>query len=354
MCTSPEKRYGPGSIVCRWLGRMSMILFLLFVTAAGLQAQEQASGKKVVATINGREVTEEQLHVTIQGKLFALENEIYNLKKEGLDELIGNYLLEQEATRRNITIDQLVKEEIDNKLSPLTDAEVERFYAANKNRINRPLEQIRPQLIQYLQNLSRTQQREAFLNTLRAQATIVTFLQPPRLEVSAGDSPAKGPEDAPITIIEFSDFQCPFCKRVLPTLEQVLTTYAGKVRLVFRDFPLLSIHPRAQRSAEAAQCAREQGKFWEYHDALFANQNQLEDSHLTEYARTLGLDIQSFEQCLASNKYTASVQADLTYGTQLGVSGTPAFFINGRLLSGAQPFEAFQAIIEEELRLAQQ
>jgi protein-disulfide isomerase len=343
---------GAARLVCFLVGMVGLLL------AAGVtpQAQERSSAttSPVLATVNGVNITEEQLRATIQGKLFDLENQIYTLKQEGLNELIGNYLLEQEAEKRGISVQQLVQEEIENRLSPITDAEIERFYTANKSRINRPLEQVKPQLTQYLQNLNRNQQRNTLLSALRAQATVVTFLQPPRIEVSIGDDPMKGPADAPVTIVEFSDFQCPFCKRVLPTLEQVLTTYAGKIRLVFRDFPIVTIHPHAQRSAEAAHCAREQGKYWEYHDALFAAQEKFAVTKLSEYAQSIGLDIAAFEQCLASNKYTAEIQKDIADGSQIGVTGTPAFFINGRLLSGAQPFEAFQRIIEEELRLAQQ
>ncbi len=356
MATSHGKlhRAGLGSsvLVCSML----VVLSLLFNTVLTLQAQERSPAEQsaVVATINGQTITEAQLRAAIQGKLFALENQIYTLKQEGLNGLIDNYLLEQEAARRGIPVKQLVYEEIESRLSPVSDAEVERFYMANRARINRPLEQIKPQLVQYLQNLSRSQQHNAFLATLRAKATVVTFLQPPRIQVNVDDDPAKGPAEAPVTIIEFSDFQCPFCKRVLPVLEQVITTYPGKVRLVYRDFPILSIHPHAQRSAEAAECAREQGKFWEYHDALFADQEQFAVTKLSDYARSIGLDMAAFEQCLASNKYTAEVQKDAADGEQAGVTGTPAFFINGRLLSGAQPFDAFRQIIEEELRLAQQ
>jgi protein-disulfide isomerase len=335
---------------------MMITLLLLFGNPWMLQAQEQSSTGQstVVATINGQAITEAQLRAVIQGKLFELESQIYALKQEGINTLIGNYLLEQEAGKRGIPINQLVQEEIENRIPPVSDAEVERFYTANKTRINRPLEQIKPQLVQYLQNLSRTERRNEVIATLRAQATVVTLLQPPRNQVSIDDDPVKGPPDAPVTIIEFSDFQCPFCKRVLPVLEQVFATYPGKVRLVYRDFPIPSLHPHAQRSAEAAHCAGEQGQFWAYHDALFADQERFAVTKLSDYARSIGLDLAAFEQCLASNKYTAEVQKDVADGTQAGVTGTPAFFVNGRFLPGAQPFDAFRQIIEEELRLAQQ
>ena len=170
----------------------------------------------------------------------------------------------------------------------------------------------------------------------------------PKAEVGADDDPVKGPATAKITIIEFSDFQCPFCARAVPTMEQIFKTYGDKVRLVYRDFPL-SFHQYAQKSAEAAECADEQGKFWEYHDSLFANQNALDIDSLKKYASDTKLDTAKFNECLDSGKYAEEVQKDFKDGQSAGVRGTPAFFINGRLVSGAQPFETFKKIIDEEL-----
>lgn len=169
------------------------------------------------------------------------------------------------------------------------------------------------------------------------------------VNVSVDDDPIKGDKNAKVTIIEFSDFECPFCEKVQPTLKKVMDKYAGKARLVFRDFPL-SFHKNAQKSSEAAQCANEQGKFWEYHDKLYVNQKALAVSDLKKYAVDLGLDVSKFNQCLDSNKFAEEVKKDLTDGEKAGVDGTPAFFINGRKLVGAQPYEAFEKIIEEELK----
>jgi len=159
-----------------------------------------------------------------------------------------------------------------------------------------------------------------------------------------------GLQDAPVLIVEFSDFQCSFCARfATETLGQILDAYGDQVRLVYRDFPLTSIHSHAQKAAEASQCAYEQAKYWEYHDLLFQNQQALDVDSLKAYAQQLDLDTGAFNECLDSGKYTSEVQNDLTQGQSYGVTGTPTFFINGRLLRGAQPFSAFQAMIEEEL-----
>lgn len=169
-----------------------------------------------------------------------------------------------------------------------------------------------------------------------------------RVSVSADDDPAKGPADAKVTIIEFSDYQCPYCSRGEATMKQIEEAYGSDVRIVFRDFPL-SFHENAQKSAEAAQCANEQGKYWEYHDKLFANQNALDTASLKSYAVELGLDTQKFNSCVDTSKYAEEVKKDINDGKAAGVQGTPAFFINGRLVSGAQPFANFKKIIDEEL-----
>jgi protein-disulfide isomerase len=174
---------------------------------------------------------------------------------------------------------------------------------------------------------------------------------PSGVEISADDDPGVGPVDAPVLIVEFTDYQCSYCASFArETLHQILSAYGNRVRFVVRDFPLLSMHPQAQEAAEATQCANDQGGFWEYHDLLFQNQQALDVGSLEDYARQLDLDVAAFASCLDSDRYLAEVQHDLTDGQSYGVKGTPTFFINGRILRGAQPFSAFQAVIDEELQ----
>ncbi len=177
---------------------------------------------------------------------------------------------------------------------------------------------------------------------------------PPRIEgVSADDDPFLGPEDAPITIVEFSDFQCPYCARFRQqTFDALFEQYGDQIRLVYRDFPLNSIHPEAQKAAEASQCAHEQGKYWEMHDAMFANQaiTGLSIDALSSMAEQIGLDVDTFTACVDSGKYADEVANDLRDGSSYGVTGTPTFFINGVRLVGAQPLVAFTTIIDQELQ----
>jgi protein-disulfide isomerase len=167
--------------------------------------------------------------------------------------------------------------------------------------------------------------------------------------VAVDGAPFKGPAKAPVTIVEFSDFHCPFCRRVIPTLAQLQSQYGEKIKLVFRDFPIESLHPGATKAHEAARCANEQGKFWPYHDKLFAGPSNASPELFKGLAKELELDALAFETCLGSGKYQAAIKQDIEEGNRVGVSGTPAFFINGRLISGAQPFEAFVRVIDDEL-----
>ena len=206
------------------------------------------------------------------------------------------------------------------------------------------MDSIRSQVRSYLAE-------EAIFGELRERYEVSTSLEPYRVDIDAS-GPAKGPADAPVTIVEFSDFECPYCKRVVPTLDKAVEKYGDKVRLVFRQFPLNSIHPRAQKAAEAALCADEQSKFWPMHDKMFENQRELEVAALVAAAGELGLDEGAFRECVESGRFAAQVEADLRAGAVIGVTGTPAMFVNGRPLSGAVSLEALTEVIDEELKSA--
>jgi protein-disulfide isomerase len=211
------------------------------------------------------------------------------------------------------------------------------------------LEQLTPQIRNYLKGQARAAQLAAFMAILENQYDVERHLEPMRVEVATDGFPSKGPEDAPVTIVEFSDFQCPYCLMFHNTLQQMQEKYGDQVRLVYRQFPLSSIHPQANDAAQASLCADEQGKFWDLHDAMFANQRALGRDQLKETARTLNLNGPVFDECLESGKYADAVAADVRAGQAVGVQGTPASFINGRFVSGAKPLEDLSAIIDEEL-----
>jgi len=235
---------------------------------------------------------------------------------------------------------------------PVGDDEIGVFYKLNKARIAVDLDKAREQIRGYLHNQKIQAQKALFLKSLRSNAKVVTYLKPPpvfRAELSIAGEPFKGSEKARVTIVKFEDFHCPFCKQAQPTLNELLSRYNGQVRLVHKDLPLESLHPQARQAVEAARCAYEQGKFWEYHDTLYANSPKASADDLKSYGKEVGLNVDSFDRCFASGKYKAVVQKDLNEGAQLGLSGTPTFFINGREISGNLPLKAFEAIIDEEL-----
>jgi protein-disulfide isomerase len=302
--------------------------------------------------VNGDPITANDLERALGAKLSALEEQIHDLKRQELESLIADRLLAQEASRRGISVPALVDAEVTAKVGLVTEQEVETFYQANKARLRGDEASIRNNIRAHLQQQKLLMRRLRFVDSLRSQSKVLVHLQPPpvvRVAVSIDGTPVRGAADAPVTIVEFSDFHCPFCKRAQATLKEILDRYPGKVRHAFRDFPVDSLHPQARQAAEAARCADDQGKFWSYHDTLFANAPNGAPADLRRYAGDVGLDVPVFERCLTDGTHRATVQRDLEEGARLGVDGTPAFFVNGRLISGAQPLEAFTKLIEQEL-----
>ena len=318
---------------------------------------EEEAAPEIMATVGEVEIGRAELEELLAGDLNRLEKEFeknrHQLLEQGLENLIVEKLVEVEAESRGISVDDLINEEIESKLDEVSEEQVDAFYEAQKGRIQQPKEDVAEQIKEYLVGQQAQQVQQAFITGLREKYEVRSFLEPIRAEVEVAGSPSRGPADAPVTIIEFSDFQCPFCSRVIPTLERVEETYGDKVRLVFRQFPLRQLHPEAQKAAEASLCANDQEKFWEMHDAMFADQGGLAVDKLKEKAATLGLDVEAFSECLDSDRHADRVIADLQAGAALGVTGTPAIFINGRFLSGAQPFEEIAKVIDDELSRAE-
>jgi protein-disulfide isomerase len=331
---------------------------LLLVSCSGSAQQVRTQvASDVVATVGATSITLAQVdEVALQQPVSAFGNlklsqAMYEARRMALDELVGNALIDQDARTRSLDRAALVEQEISGKVTPPTDADITAWYQINQQRVQgATLDQVRSPIRAFLVQERTTAARQVYLDRLKTKTTVKLMLEPPRLAVKAADGPAQGPANAPIELIEFSDFQCPYCQRAHPTIKQVLEAYGNRVRLVYRNYPLPN-HPNARPAAEAAQCANEQGKFWPYHDRLFDNPSKLGEAELKQGAAELGLDAARFNACVDSHKYKGIVDADIKAGNEAGVSGTPAFFINGRSLTGAQPFEAFKRIIDEELEL---
>lgn len=302
----------------------------------------QLSPNTVVATWDGKKVTLGELDAQIS-------KDMYDLRHQALETMILRQLVEGEAKKEGKSEEELLRGVAEKATPPADDAKLHQLYEQNKEAFGgASFEDVKPMLQARLNQQVQQQAVVAYLDQLKQKANVKITLPEPRAQVAA-EGPSKGPADAPVTIVEFSDFQCPYCAKARQTVDQVMASYAGKVRLVFRQFPL-PFHDKAPKAAEAALCANEQGKFWEMHDRLFEGQDKLGADDLKATAKALGLDAAKFDSCLGSDKFAAQVQADTKAGKEAGVTGTPAFFINGRMLSGAQPYEKFREVVEEELQ----
>ncbi len=309
-----------------------------------------------VARIGGQAITAGELDDVVKKDLKQLEQQyqerVYELRKQALDSMIKKRLLEGKAKAAGTTPEEFVQKEVVAKIPEPTDAEVQALYERAKAGGQQlpPLDQVKPDIAKFIKQQKAQGALAEYYDKLKKDAKVEVLLpayEPPKVEVAA-EGPSKGPQAAPITIVEFSDFQCPYCVRAEQTVKDLLAAYPDKVRLFYRDYPL-PFHGDAQKAAEAAHCAQDQGKYWEMHDKLFANQQKLAVSDLKGYARELGLDAGRFDRCLESGEKAKVVEGHKKAGEDAGVSGTPAFFINGRPLSGAQPLESFKQIVDQEL-----
>jgi len=335
------------------------ILMALACSAPAQQAPAGQSGSDVAARVGDRAITvtelDDQWRKAQPAQHAQAIQQMYDGRKQALDAMVAEMLIGQAAKAKGVTAEQFTEADVARRLKPVTDGQVAVFFQENQAQMQgRGIDAMGPAIRRYLEEQQRTDAYQAMVAELRkAGPPVRLVLDAPRYQVAvSADDPALGNANAAVTLVEFSDFQCPFCARVMPTLKRVRETYGDRVRIVWKDFPLTSIHPQAFKAAEAGQCAREQGKFWELHDRLFANQQALQPDSLKKYAAESGLDAAKFNACLDTAKYGDRVQEQMGVGTRLGVSSTPAVFVNGRLVSGAQPYDVFTRIIDEELERA--
>lgn len=330
------------------LTRSTLIAILLALLLPGA-TRAQPAESPVVGRIDGEVVREQDLLNIFAAQFRTLATQESELKKRALDEVFARHLVQKEAARLGIKPEELLPREVDPTVPDPTQGELEAFYLGQRDRLNKPFAEVRTQLSETLKQARVQQKRQEYLSRLRDAADVQVLLSPVRSEVSYDVHRVRGDAAAPVTIVEFSDFQCPYCRQALETLQPVLAKYPGSVKLAFRDFPVRTLHPNAQAAAEAARCAEEQGQFWEYHDRLFADQSKLDKAGLLEHARALKMDEQRFRTCVDKGTYRDSIERDVQEGTRSGVTGTPAFFINGIFLSGKRSAAAFENIIEKEL-----
>ncbi len=335
----------------RLLGFVPALLLTLGLCLIALPALADADASEAVAKIGDLTITHGELQELAKGQLTQLEIQKQQLLEAALSQLVQSKLVELEAKARGTTAEELMEKEVAAKIPAVTDEEIDTFYT--ERGLRQPKEQIADQIRNFLLQERTVGIQKTFLDGLQKKFPVTTLLEPIRFEVDTTGAPIKGQAKAPVTIVEFSDFQCPGCKGVLPSIERLQKDYGDKIKLAFRQFPLRSIHPEAQKAAEASLCARDQGKFWEMHDAMFANQRELTTEGLKSTAGELGLDGEKFAQCLDGDTYADTVQADLDAGEAMGVGGTPTFYVNGRpvnLRGGVDPYDLIAPVIEDELQ----
>ncbi len=336
-----------------WLG-YGVLATLLVVTAMRSPMTDAATGDETtVAVVDGVEISRARLMEAAEGQLDAVELErlqcISSNQKRAHDVLAGTLegLVRDQLTKSAADAagkDQRnwVEEERLRIQSEIKQSRVDELIRSNQRLARQPREQVEPRVREYLAN-------EDLMSGLKEKSEIAILLDPYRVEVEAV-GPSKGAgESAAVTIVEFSDFECPYCKQVNPSLTKAVEEYGDNVRLVFRQFPLSNIHPNAVKAAEASLCAEDQGKFWELHDAMFNDQKNLRVDNLKALAASAGLDSGAFDECLDSGRHADQVSKDVRDGASIGVSGTPAMFVNGRPMSGAVSFEMLAEIIDDEL-----
>ncbi len=339
----------------------SSILSLLLLTAVAMPGCSGNSASatvddanKVVAYVGNDRITMADLQEVAVGKLKRLEVQRYETLRDAIDKRAVELLLEQAARLRGLTPDELIQQEVIDRVQPPTEKNIADFFNESRDRMpaDATLDKMRPRLAKYLQDQAVAVLRDAFIQELKRDLGLEIVLEPHRIEITLPPgTPIRGPETAPITVIEFADFQCPYCRSVHPTVERLLLEYRDQIKFAFVDFPLEN-HKRAVPSSMAARCADDQGQFWDYHQALMVVQGDLSDDDLEARAADVGLNMEQFQACYSSESYRQVVLDNYDAGTMVGVTSTPTFLVNGRMIIGAKSYDVLRAVIEEELAAA--
>jgi protein-disulfide isomerase len=327
-------------------------------------AAQNANSNEILAIVDGEPITQGDVQALASDALQGLQNQRlrfeadsrsqeHQIVQDTLNGMITDRVLQMESEARDMTVDELLSAEVESQIVEPSETEIQNVYQANLQQlVNLPRAEGLARVRQFLVQQSYDAALVNYVEGLRDSYGVDSRLGPYRVEVETEGFPARGPEDAPIVMVEFSDFECPFCRQTLPVLEDIQEAYEGQIRFVYRQFPLSDIHPRAQKAAEASLCADEQGEFWPMHDLLFAEPIELEVASIKVKAESLGLDQDSFDACLDSGQYAERVGEEIEEGFSLGVSGTPTIIINGRPMVGVQGYDAYVAVIEDELARA--
>ena len=324
---------------------LAISLVALCFVSINLPAQTAASSGQVIAEIGTQKITAADLEQGKSGTLLQARFQYYMNQRKALDELIDDQLITAEARKQNISVDQLLTQVVYKTVKDPTEDQLQVYYEGLDTQ--QPYEAVRSQVLEHIRSLRRAKARASYVADLRKKADITVLLMPPVADVNISNTYIDGSSDAQVMLVEFADYECPYCQKVSPQLKQLKKEYGSKLAIAYKDMPL-PMHQHSEKAAEAARCAGEQGKFWEYHDALYSDK-ALTVAELKEHARSLQLNGEQFDQCLDSNKMAAAVKKDLEEGNRLGLTGTPSFFVNDHFFSGALDYAALKQMVEQQL-----
>ncbi|HKH98944.1 MAG TPA: thioredoxin domain-containing protein [Candidatus Sulfotelmatobacter sp.] len=299
----------------------------------------------VVAEVGGVKVTMAELEKEESAKLLAAHYTYYQAETKALEDLVDKRLIEQKAKSEHLTVDQLMDRDIKSKVTDPTEDQMKVYYEGLET--EQPYEQVRQKILDKIRELRTNKIKADYVRELRAHTTVYIALAPPRAEVETAGSMTLGSNSAQVTLVEFADYECPYCQKVAADLKKIKDDFGDKVSLTYKDFPL-PMHSRAEKAAEAARCANKQNRFWEFHDEIF-HSKELDLDQLKAQARALNLDVAQFDKCLDTGETASAVDKDRKEGTRLGITGTPAFFVNGHYLSGALDYAALRKVVEQQM-----
>jgi protein-disulfide isomerase len=331
--------------------KCSRPLLIVAALAGSLTASENGKSSSptglAAIEIDGATFSLADLQRKSSGALFQARNALFEAQRKAADEFINDYLLEREAKKENITVEQLLERHVYTFKEPSEEA-LRVYYDGLDT--TEPFDAVRDKIRDVIRQRRMTKAKTAYVKSLRSQANVTLRLAAPRVQFSTENTPVRGSSTAAVTVIEFADYECPYCQQIQPAIAKLEADYKGKIAFAYKDVPL-PMHSHAQKAAEAAHCAGDQGKYWEYHDQLFASK-QYDVPQLKEQARTLKLDGKAFDQCLDSGAQAERIKASVAEAQSIGLPGTPGFFVNGRFINGAVDYQTLQQVIDEELRAA--
>ncbi|MEP6715054.1 MAG: DsbA family protein [Terriglobia bacterium] len=327
----------------------ALVCALLPSGAHGASMNEGNAPGTPLAMVGTRPITLTDLDTHHPTALFQARTAFYEAEKKALEDYIEEVLLQEQANREKLSVEELLKVHVISKVAPDPDKESLRLYFEGLDTAE-PFDVVAPKIAQHLRERRIAKIRGEYMQKLRADMPVVLKIEAPRTAISLDDTPVRGDANAPLMLVEYADYECPYCQQFQPELDKLEAEYRGRVKFAFKDVPLPN-HSHAQKAAEATHCAGVQNKYWEFHDLLFSTK-EIDVDQLKAGARKLALNTDAFNSCLDSGQQAPIVKSQFDEAQKLGLQGTPSFFLNGRFFSGSMSYEQLRQIIDTELASA--